>query len=92
MKYETLVSNLILEISQRSIYRNRYLNVIELSRYFVLMMMFLRWLTVLACLRTSSPYTEFYEEFLMMKSPSDFGGIGVVEDEQGGDHVEVHYT
>jgi len=55
------------------------------------MMMLLRWLTVLACLRTSSPYTEFYEEFLMMKSPSDFGGIGVVEDEQGGDHVEVHY-
>jgi len=42
---------------------------------------------VLACLRTSSPYIEFYEELLT----SDLGVIGVDEDKQGGDQVEVHY-
>ena len=39
---------------------------------------------MVACLRTGSPYTEFYEELLIMKSPSDFGGKGVEEDKQGG--------
>ena len=63
------------------------LNCYLLSRYFALLMMLLRCLTVLACLRTSSPYIEFYEELLT----SDLGVIGVDEDKQGGDQVEVHY-
>jgi len=52
-------------------------------------MMLLRWLTLVVSLRITYPYTEFYEEILNIESPSDFWAQGVVEDQQGGDQVEV---
>ena len=50
--------------------------------------MLLRWLTLVVSLRITSPYSEFYEEILNIETPSDFWGTGV-EDQQGGDQVEV---
>ena len=41
--------------------------------------MFLRIFTVVACLRITSPYTKFHDEFLNMKSPFEFGEVGVAE-------------
>ena len=53
--------------------------------------MLLRRLTVVKCMITTSPYSEFYEEILNIESPSDFWGTGVEEDQQGGNQVEVFY-
>ena len=52
--------------------------------------MLLRWLTLVVSLRITSPSSQFYEEILNIESPSDFWGTGV-EDQQGGDQVEVFY-
>ena len=38
--------------------------------------MFLRLLTVVVCLRITSPYTKFHDEFLNMKSPFENGEVG----------------
>ena len=46
------------------------------SRYQIPMVMLLRLLTVVACLRITSPYTKFHDEFLNMKSPFEFGEVG----------------
>jgi len=40
-------------------------------------------------MRTTSPYMEFYEEILNMKT--DFGEVGVEEDVLGVDQVEVYF-
>ena len=34
---------------------------------------------MVACLRITSPYTKFHDEFLNMKSPFEFGEVGVAE-------------
>ena len=41
--------------------------------------MFSGLLTVVACLRITSPYTKFHDEFLNMKSPFEFGEAGLAE-------------
>ena len=52
--------------------------------------MLLRWFIVLSiCMRTTSPYMEFYEEIFNMKT--DFGEVGVEEDVLGVDQVEVYF-
>ena len=52
---------------------------------FLMVVMLLRWLTVVACVITTSPYPEFYEEFPMMKSPRDFEEEGEEDYEPGGE-------